>query len=471
MKKLLALLLTFSLTFTLCACGPDDPDGDMPAPGVPEDNLPEPAPVPETPDTPVTTIPDVEACWPVPFDTAPAAESVEIIEDLAFLEDRRVEMASVKDFLQTQFPEGCTVLDTFPVEGEGWRTTVVDLRGNTPIYSSHTIRVVPDGKYYTMEAQHLRDVTPAWQTVQAYRALYSALDNDVPTLLRQLGFDPDGGIILYNDFMEAILQVMTRDLYNTYWSRYFEADASGLLIWTEVAGSGTFYAVDRVEPRGDGSWLSYEHYYDGGGLRHDFTVRVELNESENGFVVADWASQNEQVYDTNKDGLLQTEEYPAPTGEALGLSGEDARLYTAIAQNLLQVAYPENADFDCDLVLPSLYLYGKYEGKAGVTHYVCRLTETHYYNAGKSGGLQPTDNVGTRSCIARISLHESGALAEFLATEDGSDNVQRLQEIFGPLKEELRLLETDQAITGARDVTPGADTLLLLYRVAYFPGT
>ena len=466
MKKLLALLLTLSLTLTLCACGPKDPDGDMPAPGVPEDNLPEPVPAP-----PADPEPEISVANPVPFDTAPAVETVEIIEDPDFLESRRVEMASVRDFLQTQFPEGCTVLDAFPVEGEGWRTTVVDLRDAAPIYSSHTIRVVPDGKYYNMEAQFLRDVTPAWQAVQAYRALYSALDADVPTLLRQLGFDPDSGIILYNDFVEAMLQVMTRELYNTHWARYFEADEAGLLRWTDVIGGGAFYAVDRVEQRADGSWLSYEHYYDGGGLRHDFTVRVELNESENGFVVASWDSQNQAVYDTNRDGKLQTEEYPAPTGEALGLSGEDARLFTAISHNLLLVAYPENAGFDCDLVLPTLHLYGKYEGKLGVTHYVCRLTETHYYDAGKGGSLQPTDNVGTKSRIVRISLHESGQLAEFLATEDGADNTLRLQEIFGPLTEELRLLETSQPIPGARDVTPGADTLLLLYRAAYFPGT
>lgn len=471
MKKLLALLLMLSLTLTLCACGPDDPDGDMPAPGVPEDNLPEPVPEP-TPTPPADPDLVVFVTNPVPFDGTPAEESVEIIEDLDFLERRQVEMAAVKDFLQTQFPEGCTVLNAVPVEGEGWRTTVVDTRGDSPIYSSHTVRVVPDGKYYAMEAQYLRDVTPAWQAVQAYRALYSALDTDMPTLLRQLGFDPENEIIFYNDFVEAMLQVMTRELYNTHWMRYFDADEAGLLRWTDVIGSGAFYAVDRVEQRADGSWLSYEHYYDGGGLRHDFTVRVVLNESENGFVVADWDSQNQAVYDANRNGRLEAEEYPAPTGEALGLTGEDARLYTAIAQNLLKEAYPENADFGCDLVLTSLDLLGKYEGKGSVTHYVCRMTDSHFGDAGKGGGLQYNPDLeGALTRIARISLHQNGGLFAFLTTEDGSDNVQRLQEIFGPLTEELRLLETEQPIPGARRLTPRGENLLILYKVAYFPGT
>ena len=90
MKKLLALLLTLSLTLTLCACGPEDPDGDMPAPGTPEE--PEASVPPETPDVPVTPVLDVEICWPVPFDSAPAVESVEIIEDLVTLCDIKVSL-------------------------------------------------------------------------------------------------------------------------------------------------------------------------------------------------------------------------------------------------------------------------------------------------------------------------------------------------------------------------------------------
>ena len=46
-------------------------------------------------------------------------------------------------------------------------------------------------------------------------------------------------------------------------------------------------------------------------------------------------------YDVNGDGILQTSEFPIPSGEVFGLEGEDAELYTRVAAMVMELSLRE----------------------------------------------------------------------------------------------------------------------------------
>ena len=471
MKKLLSVLLIAVLLFT-AGCNKKDDTPDTPdTPPAPEDTLPDPTPeTPVGPETPIVPDDTAEAIFPEDKHE-PAIVTATLIDAAdGWLEALTAERQAVTQFLQGELPDGTVieaVLDAYPVEGEGWDITVVETFEGQRTRVRYTARIVPDGKGYLLEELTRTEQSAAWRAVQNYRALYSALSVSPETMLRALGFDPDSNVIFFNDFIEAMQTVMTPDLYNTAWVGVFDSREGGLLTWKDDSGDGLFYAVDRVEQQPDGVWLSFEHYYDADGVRYDYTVRVELLTQEDGTcVVSDWHGHNVNVHDRSGDGALQAAEFPVPTGEAMGLSGEDAALYTAISHSLLDKAYPENAGFGNDLVLTSVDLLGKYEGENGLAHYVCRLNDSHFYDAGSNSSLQ----YSSLGRIARVTLNADGMLAEFLPTLDGADNTDRLTEIFGPLTAQREALEKNQIIPGARRLLPTGEILLALYKAAYFPG-
>lgn len=178
------------------------------------------------------------------------------------------------------------------------------------------------------------------------------------------------------------------------------------------------------------------------------------------------------IYDANGDGILQTLEFPVPTGETFGLTGGDAVLYTQAAKAAIERT---GGDLSTDtmLILPTLRVYGAYDGDNGETHYVCGFGAQYYYDLGE--GLADPENPvysgsGGGGGIARITIAEDGALTDIQETYDGGDNTKRIQELCGPLTELAEALNQGGDLSDVeRRLTPTGDELLLAYLKYYFP--
>lgn len=507
MKKLLCLVLALALLLSF-GCKKDEP---VETPDVPETPVETPAPPAEQPpeEQPepgpeIQTWPDLQPDYIV--DEVPAEENADAWE-AAFNSYREVGY-----FVEWQLGDGYTILEVLPDTAYGGfvrpETAPVDTNGAYLMWGMHIlepgvrepfllrVKVTPDGKDFSLLSKEFVEVTEEWKAVQNYRYLVSNLAGGC-NLLERMGYDfsypeqvddwnqPIPTDIDYQHFMDALLRIMTQEMYDAHWADFF-SNQEGKLAMLDVGGSGFFYAVDMVQPQEDGTYLSYEHYYDFLYNRHDFFVKVDLEAQPNGtFRVAGWDPDNTAImeqaaqampiatgadYDTDGDGQLSAREFPRPTGEALGLTGEDATLYTALSENLLDTAYPENADFGNALVLSSVNLLGKYGGDDGQTHYVCTINDSHFYDAGDDPATLSYHSMGSQSLLARVTLDSEGKLAAFYPTLHGADNTQREKDIFGPLTEQYTAWSTGDIIPGAYRLVPTGEELLELYQDAYFPG-
>ncbi len=176
-----------------------------------------------------------------------------------------------------------------------------------------------------------------------------------------------------------------------------------------------------------------------------------------------------QTYDIDGDGQLSAREFPRPTGEAMGLTGKEATLYTVLSENILDIAYPAEADFGNALVLTSVNLIGAYDGENGQIHYVCGINDSHFYDAGDDPATLSYHTMGSQGLLARVTLSAKGELAAFYPTLQGADNAQRTKEIFGPLSEQYAAWAANQEIPGAYRLVPTGEELLELYKSVYFP--
>lgn len=175
-------------------------------------------------------------------------------------------------------------------------------------------------------------------------------------------------------------------------------------------------------------------------------------------------------YDVNGDGSLQTWEFPIPTGEAFGLEGEDAALYTAAAKAKADLILPRVRDTDTMLLLPTLSVWGAYDGENGERHYICGYGEQFYYDLGS--GLQDIkhprySSSGGGGNPARITLAADGTLVDVQETYDGADNTARIQELCGPLTELANAINKHEDIP-ARGSVPTGNELLKMYWEYYF---
>lgn len=179
------------------------------------------------------------------------------------------------------------------------------------------------------------------------------------------------------------------------------------------------------------------------------------------------------LYDVSGDEAIQTGEFPVPIGEAFGLSGTDATLYTAAARaktaEIIQNIGNEAAASDTMLILPTVSVYGEYDGEDGEKHYICGYGMWLYYDlgAGLSDPRAPVySGSGSGGSIACITLAADGSIAEVRETYDGADNTERLKEICGPLTDLAAKLNSGDA--EARRLVPTGNELLTMYLNYYF---
>lgn len=198
---------------------------------------------------------------------------------------------------------------------------------------------------------------------------------------------------------------------------------------------------------------------------------IHNQETDDGFFAAESGEGSPTAaYDANGDGVLQTSEFPVPTGEAFGLEGEDAALYSAVSAYAIEQMPVDSKD--TMLILPSLTVFGEYEGENGDQNYVCGFLKLYYYDLG-TGLEDPRHPVysssGGAGNPARITLSSDGTLTDVQETYDGADNTKRIKELCGPLSDLADALNSGTELPdGARELTPKDDTLLQTYLDYYF---
>ena len=164
-----------------------------------------------------------------------------------------------------------------------------------------------------------------------------------------------------------------------------------------------------------------------------------------------------------KSGAESTS-FPIPTGEAFGLKGDDGTLYSAVAQFICSDA------IDGDLLLPSLTVYGSFDGNKGEKNYVCGLLRYYYYGLDvKNSDNLPEDQVGASGSIARITIKD-GVCTAIEETGDGATDAERtarIRELCGPLTNLAKSLNDETA--KGRQITPDSyQALLSAYTKYYF---
>ena len=471
MKKMLCMVLTFALLLTF-GCKKDDKTETQDVPETP-DNTVEASPMEQPPVEDPTPAEPVINTWPA---LTPDKVIPEKDVDTLDLDAREAAFNSYREvgyFIEWQLGSEYRVIETIPGEKDGeyllWGMRIKEPGIREPFQMQ--VKVTPDGKDFSLLSKKILDVTEEWKAVQNYRWLVTNCSQGPDQLFEALGFEAitvdNVADIPYEEFEAAMLTIMTQEMYDTHWADLlWEQD--GKLGYTNFGGSGDHYIVEMVQPQEDGSYLSYEFIHDGFDTFSTFFVQVDLEAQPNGtFRVAAWDADNaalmEQSYTAMPIGLtgdLSTP-FPVPTGEKMGLTGEDAVLYTALAKEVTPA--PDT------LTLLSINLLGSYPGEDGETHYVCSIHESHFHDASISATEATYSSMGSRGYLSRVTIALDGLLEYTYSTEDGADNTQREQEIFGPLTEAHAAWKKGTAIPNARQLLPTGDALLKLYQQAYFP--
>ena len=480
MKKLCCLLLAFALLLSFgCkkndpAETPDVPDAPVePAPVVPA----EPAPEQPKEEAPVYEINTWPATTPDRSASQYEGEMDSQLQDTLLAAHNSY--TEVGYFMEWQLGDGYQIYQTLPGDKDGeyvmWGMQITKPGFREPFLLK--VKVTPDGKDFSLLNKQFVEVSEEWKAVQNYRALVTDIAGGCD-LLERMGYPIDRSVQLdkqsgafptnigHQAFMASMLTVMTQEMYDAHWADFF-VNLDGKLGMRDVGASGFFYAVEMVQPQEDGTYLSYEHYFDFLCNRHDFLVKVELEELPNGtFRVAAWDSDNTALMEQANTAVpidgsaAQDTVFPVPTGEKLGLTGEDAVLYTALAKEL--PSDPET------LILLSVNLLGSYPGEDGEIHYVCSIHESHFHDAQISAERAAYSSMGGRSYLSRVTIALDGLLEYTYSTLDGEDNTQREKEIFGPLTEACTAWQKNEPVPGARQLLPKGDELLKLYQDAYF---
>ena len=144
-----------------------------------------------------------------------------------------------------------------------------------------------------------------------------------------------------------------------------------------------------------------------------------------------------QQYDLNGDGMIQSAEFPYAEGEAFGLTGEYATLYTAVAEYVMR--WGGSALGGTDLALPRIArIYGEYEDKDGNMNYICGMNTMYYYGLGSAPGQWPANHTGGAGDFVLAAIDPDGNLVGFKTAPDGMDSDdwnQLYREYCGPLED------------------------------------
>ncbi len=176
-------------------------------------------------------------------------------------------------------------------------------------------------------------------------------------------------------------------------------------------------------------------------------------------------------YDVNGNYTIESWEFPVPTGETFGLTGQDAVLYTAAAKAKATLMTQRMGVYSTDLMLPMVAVYGEYPGENGATNYVCGYGEQFFYDLGADPNQLEPSNSGGGDTVARLTLSADGQLTDVQETWDGADNTERIQELCGPLTDLAEQLNSADSHVQSRHLGPHKEEEALeAYLNFYFPG-
>lgn len=323
-----ALLWALCLTMLLTACGKTEAPAalpQVPAFSAGALNLPEKKPH----KTGEFISPTDPRFFPhfTPFEDVVSPDYREMDEDALWME--YLVTRDLRDFLAEELPD--RVVDDFDRQEDGsWLVFGWQLEGVgelrpfvmrawvTPLTPAPEL--VEEGeRWSTMEFSLERwDEIPmdeVWSAVARYRLLVSEFAGGAWAILQTLGFDDpefhrtgpwprtEDGFYPTDLSYEEVRQAFDKSI---AFSRFETAGTAGLftqregkLWYVDFGASGFNYWPDRVEQQEDGSWLSFEHYYDFLRRRHEYVVRVELETLEDGALrVALWDPDNEDLMES-----------------------------------------------------------------------------------------------------------------------------------------------------------------------------
>jgi len=173
------------------------------------------------------------------------------------------------------------------------------------------------------------------------------------------------------------------------------------------------------------------------------------------------------------------DQFPIPTADTFGLSGEEADLYNvavSLFSNLtMESAFKAEPIPATHLFIPALTLYGKYSTEDGNTVYVVAFLRRHYYEIGL--GLQdlnnPVYNYGSSGSIAAFTLDADGTLVKFDEIGNGENIYEATERICGKLTDLADFLcdRTDSYSVEPIDIPlMDRDEMLKQYLNCYFAG-
>lgn len=123
-------------------------------------------------------------------------------------------------------------------------------------------------------------------------------------------------------------------------------------------------------------------------------------------------------FDTNGDGMLQSNEFPVPTGKTFGIESQYSELYTLAAAASSERIVGNLGKDSTDLVIPTLCVYGEYDAEAGGKNYICGYGEQFYYDVGKNVAVENApvySSNGGGGTIARLTV-KNGELVDIQET-------------------------------------------------------
>lgn len=137
---------------------------------------------------------------------------------------------------------------------------------------------------------------------------------------------------------------------------------------------------------------------------------------------------------------VRWDEFPMPTAEVFGLTGEDAIIYNAIAQvynpKVYADTFSQSPEDVTDLSLPDFEIYEKIESENGDTIYYGVFYECDYYNLGS--GLadlsNPVYSLAKGKSPANLTIDAQGSFVDFEQTpESSNDPYGDIRRVCGPM--------------------------------------
>ena len=139
---------------------------------------------------------------------------------------------------------------------------------------------------------------------------------------------------------------------------------------------------------------------------------------------------------------VRWDEFPMPTAETFGLTGEDAIIYNAIAQvynpKVYADTFSQSPEDVTDLSLPAFEIYEKSKSENGNTIYYGVFYECDYYNLGSDLAdlNNPVYSLVKGKSPANLTIDAQGNFVDFEQTpESSNDPYGDIRRVCGPMTE------------------------------------